>query len=215
MKFSLIRILPALVSTLATTLALFATPAYTQDTMKHSDHNMRPGSTTLAPGNLPGDSIFHLDSLWVNHLGEARTLPELLSGKPTVSALIYTSCEHACPLIINDMIQIERELGEESAGVQFALFSMDPERDTPEKIKLWRNDRQLGDWNVYAPKHAGAELELAVALGIRIQPLANGDFAHSNVVTILNPDGTPRHRQVGLGVALQASADAVLEALTH
>ena len=174
------------------------------DSVQHHD-----GHEQLSAGPISGHSLFHLDSMWLNHDAVAKTLSQALSGKPTVGAIIYTSCEHACPMIVNDMLKIERQLGNAAQDVQFALFSMDVARDTPEKLKLYRTDKQIGQWDLYVPKDHGSELELAVALGIRIKALANGEFAHSNVIFVLDSEGIPVHQQNGLGLSPNDSVLAV------
>ncbi len=178
----------------------------------HGDHS---GHGQLAADAISEYSVFHLDSLWLNHDGQPKTLSAALAGKPTVGAMIYTACDHACPLIVNDMLNIERELGNEARDVQFTLFSMDYARDKPEQLNLYRMDKEIGQWDFYAPKDQGSELELAVALGIRIKPLANGDFAHSNVIFVLDSKGVPAHQQNGLGLPPENSAAAIRGMLTE
>ena len=167
----------------------------------------------LEAGKITEHSIFHLESRWINYESKPRTLSQALSGKPTVGAMIYTSCEHACSLIVNDMMKIERELGENAADVRFTLFSMDPKQDTPKKLALYRQDKELGQWDLYTPRLAGSELELAIALGIRIKPLASGHFAHSNVIFVLNAEGEAVHQQNGLGLPPDKTVAAVKSVL--
>ena len=44
-------------------------------------------------------------------------------------------------------------------------------------------------------------LELAALLGVKFKKDARGQFAHSNVLTVLNPGGEVVHQQVGLNQA--------------
>jgi protein SCO1/2 len=41
-------------------------------------------------------------------------------------------------------------------------------------------------------------LELAALLGLKFKEDANGQFAHSNIITILNGQGEIVHQQIGL-----------------
>ena len=41
-------------------------------------------------------------------------------------------------------------------------------------------------------------LELAALLGLQFKADANGQFAHSNVITILNAQGEIVHQEIGL-----------------
>ena len=167
----------------------------------------------LPPGHFVEDSIFHLDSEWVDADGEKRPLARALGGRPAVAAMVYTSCEHACPVIVSDMLKIRGALGEAGADARFVLFSFDPERDTPDRMRDYRGrNKKLTRWTILAPSDPGAERELAAALGVRFKPIPGGDFAHSNIIFILDSQGVPRHRQVGLMQAPDESA-AVLRKL--
>lgn len=129
--------------------------------------------------------------------------------------MIYTSCEYACPLIVRDMLAIYHRLAAtERATVNFVLFSFDPQRDTPQAMRRYAAEKRLPapDWTLLAADD-DTVLELAVALGIRYKPLAGGDFAHSNVVFVLACDGTPVHRQEGLGIAPDDAVAALRDAL--
>ena len=164
------------------------------------------GHAEIPPGEFVEDSIFHLESEWVNPDGEKRPLARALSGGPTAAAMIYTSCEHACPVIVSDMLKIRQGLGDDSPGARFVLFSFDPARDTPAQMRNYRGEQNLSQWTILAPASPGAERELAAALGVRFKPIPGGDFAHSNIIFILDADGVPRHRQVGL---MQAPDESV------
>ena len=103
----------------------------------------------------------------------------------------------ACPLIVRDMLAIYRALDDaERAAANFVLFSFDPQRDTPSTMRRYATEKNLPapDWTLLAAND-DATLELAVALGVRYKPLAGGDFAHSNIVFVLDCGGTPMHRQ--------------------
>lgn len=166
----------------------------------HSSGHGHAAHSALPPGEFAEDSIFHLESEWVDPDGEKRPLARALGGKPSVAAMVYTSCEHACPVIVSDMLKIRAALGDAESGARFVLFSFDPERDTPDRMREYRGGNKLNRWTILAPAGAktGAERELAAALGVRFKPIAGGDFAHSNIIFILDANGVPRHRQVGL-----------------
>ena len=184
-----------------------ATAGYLYHTV-HSEHEAagEHGHGELTPGAFVADSIFHLETRWIDPDGTTQSLAQALGGRPAVAAMIYTSCEHACPIIVSDMIQIRQSLNAAPAEARFVLFSFDPKRDTPARMQDYQGEQSLGDWTILAPADSGAERELAAALGVRFKPIPGGDFAHSNLIFILDADGVPRHRQVGL---LQAPDESV------
>jgi protein SCO1/2 len=58
-------------------------------------------------------------------------------------------------------------------------------------------------------------MEMAALLGIRYKKLPDGEFAHSNVITLLNPEGEIVHQQIGLGQErTAASSDKLLAVLS-
>lgn len=47
----------------------------------------------------------------------------------------YTSCPDVCPTTMAEMRQVMDKLGDAASSVQVVFISVDPERDTPEKIQ--------------------------------------------------------------------------------
>ena len=68
-------------------------------------------------------SIFHLSSKWKNESGKEMKLKEFFMGKPTLIAMVYTSCKHTCPMITSKVIRIQRKLpGPMQKKIQLALI---------------------------------------------------------------------------------------------
>lgn len=55
-------------------------------------------------------------------------------GKLTVLYFGYTFCPDICPTTLSDMAKVMKELGPKAKDVQFVMVSVDPDRDTPEKL---------------------------------------------------------------------------------
>ncbi len=49
----------------------------------------------------------------------------------------YTSCPDVCPTTLADMKQVMQLLGKKADKVQFIMISVDPERDTPERMQAF------------------------------------------------------------------------------
>lgn len=148
--------------------------------------------------DISDQSIFLLDSEWESYRDEQKILSDY-QGKVIVGAMIFTHCPSACPRLVADMKIIESSLTEaERDKVRFLLISMDPERDTPEQMRKFAKDHQLNEsWEMIRSGNA-ATMEVANVLGVRIKPLKDGGFDHSNVIQILNPDGEIVFQQQGL-----------------
>jgi protein SCO1 len=173
--------------------------------------NAAADQTTL-PADEPADfSIYHSETVWTDQHGAERPL-DSLAGRVQVVGMVYTSCAYACPRMLMDMKRIEGELGG-SADVGFVMVSIDPARDTPERLAEYaRGARLEGDRWVLLTGGDDDVLELAALLGVQYRRMANGEFVHSNFLSILDRDGQVAHRQMGLG-AEPAETLAVIRSL--
>jgi len=68
-----------------------------------------------------------------DHTGRRRTLADF-GGKVILAFFGYTNCPDACPLALAEMAQVVRQLGPEGDRVQGLFITVDPERDTPERL---------------------------------------------------------------------------------
>jgi protein SCO1 len=59
-----------------------------------------------------------------------------LRGKWTFAAIGYTTCPDICPMTMATFVSLQRRIGAAPGGQgpQFLLISVDPERDTPERL---------------------------------------------------------------------------------
>jgi protein SCO1/2 len=179
---------------LATALGLLARPG-----LAPAHGGMKGMGQELPPAELSGNSIYQLGSEWKDVHGAPVPLASL-QGHPVVLAMVYTSCEHACPVLVEDMKRIEQTLSpQERAEVIFALFSIDPARDTPAALAAYRADKGLADgrWHLFTGDPDDV-LELTVVLGVQYRPDGFGGFSHSNLVSLLDARGVVRSRLVGL-----------------
>jgi len=148
---------------------------------------------------LPGKSIYQIDSTWTTDAGQPFKLAAL-RGRSQIMAMFFTSCENACPITVSDMKRIEAALPEAlRERVGFALVSFDPDRDTAAALHAYRLRRGLDQarWTLLRGEPADVA-ELAARLGMKYKNGARGQFAHSNIITVLNPDGEIVRQQIGL-----------------
>lgn len=144
----------------------------------------------LPPGKYSNQSIYQLGATWTSDMGREIKL-EVLRGRPQVIALFFTHCEHSCPLIVADLLAIDKALPREARGkVDFLLVSIDPERDTPEVLRAYRAMHGLPTerWTLLRGDPA-ATRAFADLLGFQYVPGSPTQFAHSLLVTIVDPSG--------------------------
>lgn len=167
-----------------------------------------------AAAPLPGISVFQLDSKWKTQTGKEINIADL-GGKVSVVAMVYTSCRAACPRIIADVEHIGTGLGDKKADVNFVLFSMDPQHDSPEKMMQLAQDYRITSPNwILLTGDDNATLELANVLDVRIRRDEKGNITdHSNLIFVLDKGGVIRHRQEGLSVSPEGSVAAINDLL--
>ncbi len=86
------------------------------------------------------DTTFQL----VNQDSVTVSFPDDYQGKYVVMGFIYTNCPDICPLITQNLIKIQRELGFPE-DVQFLGITFDPERDTPSVLSDYKEVFKLND----------------------------------------------------------------------
>jgi protein SCO1/2 len=182
----------------------------------HSPHPAATAAccaTAEAPTAFSDKSLYQLDSLWTTDEKRQIKLTQL-SGRPQVVAMFFANCQVACPIIVNDLKRIEATLPAElRARVGFVLVSFDSKRDTPAALADYRRARKLPAerWALLRGSPDDV-LELAALLGIKYKEDARGQFAHSNVITILNAQGEIVHQQIGLNQDVYETVRSIQQA---
>lgn len=147
---------------------------------------------------LAKESLYQVRSTWTDEAGKKVKLSDF-SGAPVVVAMVYTKCKYTCPLILTKLKSIEKAL-EEKAGARFVLISFDQKNDTPALLKAFMEEKQLGSprWKLLAGKNSGSIREIAALLDTAYKEEKNGEFSHSNVITLLDRDGVKAAQLNGL-----------------
>jgi protein SCO1 len=169
-----------------------------------------PNAAVASPSHpLTARSLYQLDAAWTNDTGATVQLATL-RGQPVVLAMFFASCEYACPVLVHDMQRLRAALPEDvRAKTRFVLVSFDTERDTPAALKAYRERMSLDSgWTLLRGDTASVQ-ELAMLLGIKFKQDARGQFSHSNIITVLNPEGEITHQRPGLMGDVSEAARAV------
>ena len=81
-----------------------------------------------------------------DHKGQPRTLDDF-RGKVVVLFFGYTSCPDICPSTLARLAEVMKVLGADAGKVQILFVTLDPERDSAERLKdfvPWFNPTFLG-----------------------------------------------------------------------
>ncbi|HET6528205.1 MAG TPA: SCO family protein [Balneolaceae bacterium] len=136
----------------------------------------------------------------VNAQGEAVAFPDDYLGNISVITFIYTHCPDVCPLITANMKNIQSGL-EDASTVNFIEISFDPQRDTPEVLKKYKELYELNDQfslltGDTASVHSLLEkLEITaikVPLDSAGQDSGNYMMKHSNKIYLMDESGRIR-----------------------
>jgi len=138
-----------------------------------------------------------------------------LRGHALVAAMLYTSCTSICPRVTEDMKAVERALPARIAGdVTFAMFSLDPGRDTPSALQSFAALHNLDSrWQLFASSENDVRT-MAALFGVKYVREESGEFAHSATIVVIDPSGVVRYRQVGLGDTPNPLVDAITASVT-
>ncbi len=161
---------------------------------------------------LPELSIYNLPSNWTTQDNENIELEDL-RGNVVVMVMIYTSCKAACPRLLADMRNIEKQIPEEDLDkVKFVMVSIDPETDTPQRLNAFAKENQMEDdhW-MFLRGTPEDTREFAAVLAVSYKKISPIDFSHSNIITIFDEEGVMVHQQEGLGVDNKETVGAIKE----
>ena len=205
MKTSFNLILVSVISTL--TAAAAETPAACCAVLPTE----KPACCAPAPANKPAccteekpsaplsnKSLYQLEGKWINDAGQTTSLTSL-RGRPVILALFFASCEYACPVLVHDMKRLLAALADDvRPDVQRVLVTFDTTRDTPPALRTFRERMELdSSWTLLTSTPADVQ-ELAMLVGVKYKQDARGQFAHSNLITLLNDEGEIIHQKAGL-----------------
>jgi protein SCO1/2 len=85
-------------------------------------------------GSLIDPAVPASDFALTDQNGQPFRLSEQ-TGKVVLLFFGYTHCPDACPTTLTQFKQIRAQLGGDADRVQFILVTVDPERDTPERLR--------------------------------------------------------------------------------
>lgn len=158
---------------------------------------------------LSNRSLYQHDAIWTNDANRPVRLVSL-RGQPVIVAMFFASCEYACPVLVNDLQRLRAALpAAERDRTQIVLVSFDTARDTPAALKAFRERMTLDDHWTLLRGEPSAVQDLAMLLGVKFKQDARGQFAHSNLFTVLNAGGEIVHQHAGLQGDISDAAKAV------
>lgn len=177
------------------TVAVLAGLLLAMFTTENTSGSIRAGTVLKTPRALQPFTLTDMN-------GAPYTL-ESMQGHWTLLFPGFTFCPDVCPTTLGMLKQVYAQLGETADRVQMLFLSVDPERDTPAKMRKYV---QFFDPRFTAAATAEPELQrVAQMLGIAYVKVPGKDTGsytmdHSAALVLINPQGqiaayfTPPHQ---------------------
>ncbi|MFO1270709.1 MAG: SCO family protein [Rubrivivax sp.] len=136
--------------------------------------------------------------------GRSVSLPEeLADGRPVVLAFIYTSCTTVCPAITQTLAQLQDLLGPQRELVHLMSISIDPEYDTPARLRDYARRFGAGpEWQHYTGTPAASQ-----AAQRAFDVYRGSKMDHIPATLVRMGPGTPWVRIDGFATARQLLAE--------
>jgi len=170
-----------------------AIPIPTRETP--SLYQIQLGVDDKIAGTIIGEKP-NLDLTFTNQDGKEVNLAKSYPGKVLVISTIYTSCPlpDMCPRLTVDFANLAGEMPYELKDyVQFILVSFDPQRDTPDVLKAFGQQRGInfeqtdllrGDID-----QTRELMENSLQIPLEVNPETNMIVTHAMMLDIINRDG--------------------------
>jgi protein SCO1/2 len=123
----------------------------------------------------------------------SATTPASLRGQPMLVFFGFTHCPDVCPTTLTTLAQMNKQLTDlpSTARPRVMLFTVDPERDTAERLKAYVQFFDTGFGAATGTLPAVEQAAAAFAIPFAKVPLAEGGYTmdHGAGVFFVGPDG--------------------------
>ena len=117
-------------------------------------------------------------------------------GKAVFVSFIFTTCNGSCPATTHRMAKLQEAIARSADlkdKVQFLSITLDPERDTPARLRAYKElyDITVPNWSFLTGPPDTVRKTIA-AWGMWARPAANGQLDHPSRVFLVDPRGRVR-----------------------
>ena len=122
---------------------------------------------------------------------------ELNDGRPVVVNFVYTSCTTICPMSSQEFSLLQQRLGPAGERVHLVSISIDPEQDTPARLRSYAQHFHAGkSWDHYTGD-AASSVQAQSAFGV----YRGGKMSHIPVTLLRTAPGNQWVRLDGFATA--------------
>ena len=186
---------------------IIASAAVGATSLTSSDAHEWNGMAYQPPRELEGITLTDTN-------GEELSLRDL-QGKPVLLYFGYTYCPDFCPATLTDFQRVKQDLGEDGDDVAYVMVTVDPARDTTERMKEYLEffDPAFIGLTGSADEVTTAKQAFGItSIDQEATPEADGFYFvdHSTQTYLLNQDG-----DLILEYPWGTQADAITEDVAH
>ena len=167
------------------------------DPHAHCQHVAPGAARTSAAYTIPDVELVRDDGKAV------RLRQEFDDGRPVVLSFIFTSCTTVCPVLSATLAQLQRRLGSARDQVHLVSISIDPEHDTPERLRAHASKFGAGpEW-----QHYGGTLAASLAAQRAFSVYRGDKMQHAPATLVRTAPGKEWVRFDGFATADQLLAE--------
>jgi protein SCO1/2 len=113
------------------------------------------------------------------------------TGKPFLVFFGFTNCPDICPTTLFEMSEVLNRLGSDAEKTAGLFISIDPERDTPEKLKDYLSSFHPRIFGLTGTTEQMVAIEKEYRVYAKKVPLKDGDYTmdHTAVVYLMDKNG--------------------------
>lgn len=165
--------------------------------MDHSQHMASMAQAGAYTRSVETHTVPAVKLVDVN--GKPVALRELLDGRTAVMVnFIFTTCTTICPVMTSTFQQVQDKLGKDRNDMRMVSISIDPENDTPRKMKEYAAKHNAGSQWLFLTGTLANSIEVQKALGVFA-----GEKMNHKPVTLMKAKGSESQ-----WVRLEGLADA-------
>lgn len=155
----------------------------------------RSGAPTLAKATLIEPARPLPPMAFIDEQGQPFGA-ERLRGRWSILFFGFTYCPDICPTTLVLLAQVEKQLADlpSEQRPQVVLVSVDPQRDTPERLMQYVKSFSPTFTGITGDQDAIHEFALKLGVPVAISPLPDGNYTvdHSAAIFLIDPNGELR-----------------------
>jgi protein SCO1/2 len=155
---------------------------------------------SFAPQEVPLPKIARAPQFTLTSQDGAEVSLGDFRGKVVAVTFIYTLCSSTCPVLTPMLSLVQDRLGANfGKRVAFISITVDPERDTPDVLKLYAQSfgADLSGW-AFLTGSAENIRDVTRSYGVFAAKTADGDVDHSFLTSLIDPHGILRVQYIGV-----------------